>query len=102
MIEFIFPHRLHRVDYFLRAVIADATGGFLYSCVGTAESGVLWALILVLWIYEVFFILLPRIRDIGMNGWWLLVAFVPIVNILFSIILLFRAPKMLSPGLAPA
>jgi len=102
MIEFIFPHRLHRLDYFLRGVIADVKEGILYSCIGTTGSEVLWVSIIVLWIYEVFFIILPRIRDIGMSGWWILIAFVPVVNILFSIILLFRAPRMLPNGMASA
>lgn len=60
------------------------------------DSRVWWTSVITLSIYVVFFILLPRIRDIGMSGWWLLVTFVPVADIVFGIILLFRAPAMLS------
>lgn len=51
---------------------------------------------IALLLYGIFFIVLPRIRDIGLSGWWLFLIFVPAVDIVFSIILLFRAPALLS------
>ena len=60
---------------------------------------------IVIGAYQVFFIVLPRIRDINMSGWWLLIVVVPVVNIVFGVILLFRAPAMLrnrpNTGLEP-
>jgi uncharacterized membrane protein YhaH (DUF805 family) len=49
-----------------------------------------WGSVVVFAIYGLFFILLPRLRDAGMSGWWLLVSLVPIANLLLGIILLFR------------
>ena len=96
MIEFIFPHRLHRLAYFLRGVVFDVITGFLYSCSTTINAKVWWASVTMLTIYGMFFIVLPRVRDIGMNGWWALVMLVPVANVVFAIILLFRAPVILS------
>jgi uncharacterized membrane protein YhaH (DUF805 family) len=52
-----------------------------------------WVLIVALLIYVVFFIALPRVRDLDMSGWWLLVFLVPLANIWLGLILLFRAPS---------
>jgi uncharacterized membrane protein YhaH (DUF805 family) len=60
------------------------------------DSRIWWASFIVIMLYGIFFIVLPRIRDIGMGGGWLLLIFVPIAGEIFGIILLFRAPTMLS------
>ena len=96
MIDFIFPQRLHRLAYLLRGLAADAVTGFLYSCSTTMDTRIWWVSVITLTLYGMFFIVLPRIRDIAMSGWWLLAALIPGVNIVFGIILLFRAPAMLS------
>jgi uncharacterized membrane protein YhaH (DUF805 family) len=44
-------------------------------------------------VYQFFLILLPRVRDTGMSGWWVLLSLVPIIYIFLTIILLFRAPE---------
>ena len=55
-----------------------------------------WTSVVALSLYELFFITLPRVRDIGINGWWLLLLFVPIANAIFAYILFFRAPLFVS------
>lgn len=95
-VEFIFPRRLHRLAYFLRGVALDTVTGILYASSTTYNPQFWWPWVIVLIIYGLFFIVLPRIRDAGMSGWWLLVAFIPVANIVFGIILLFRAPAFLT------
>jgi uncharacterized membrane protein YhaH (DUF805 family) len=93
LFEFLFPLRLHRLSFFLR----DAIVGIVACCLHANNSAMnprsFWVLAIALSIYELFFIILPRIRDIGMSGWWLPLCFVPVANAVFGIILLFRAPK---------
>ncbi len=102
LIEFIFPGRLHRLAYFLRGVATDIFGCFVYAFSGTNTSSAWLVLLLVtLCVYQLFFIILPRIRDIGMGRWWLLLTLVPGVDVVFGIILLFRAPLMLSNRRSP-
>jgi uncharacterized membrane protein YhaH (DUF805 family) len=55
-----------------------------------------WSSFIALSIYESFFIILPRFRDIGMSGWWLLLYIIPVANIPLAIILMFRAPNFQS------
>ena len=93
LIEFIFPLRLHRLAYFVRLVVANICSSFLYASNTTMDPRYWWGSVVVLAIYGLFFILLPRLRDAGMSGWWLLVSLVPIANILLGIILLFRPPE---------
>jgi uncharacterized membrane protein YhaH (DUF805 family) len=103
LIEFIFPGRLHRLAYFLRGVTTDIFGGCIYAFSGTNASSIWLVLLLAaLGVYQMFFVILPRIRDIGMGGWWLLLMLVPGVNVVFGIILLFRAPVILSNSCNPA
>lgn len=103
LVEFVFPFRLHRLAYFLRLVITDVFACFIYAFSGTnASSSGLVLLICALAAYQIFFIILPRIRDIGMNNWWLLLILVPGVDVVFGTILLFRAPAMFSERRNPA
>lgn len=95
-IEFIFPRRLHRLSYLLRLILADFVTYYLYASSTTMNPPWWWVAIITLSIYGFFFIALPRLRDTGMNGWWLLIIFVPLVNIWLGLILLFRAPAMLN------
>jgi uncharacterized membrane protein YhaH (DUF805 family) len=44
-------------------------------------------------IYSLFFIVLPRIHDVGMRWWWLLICFIPGANIVLGIILMLRGPE---------
>jgi hypothetical protein len=104
MIEFIFPNRLHRLAYLWRLLAANFVTCFLYSCSTTMNPTLWWALAIALALYSLFFIVMARIRDIGISKWWLLATFVPVVDIIFGIILLLRAPASLShrPGAVPA
>jgi hypothetical protein len=51
---------------------------FVYAFTGTNASSV-WLLLLVatLAVYQLFFIIHPRIRDVGMGSGWLLLVLVP-------------------------
>lgn len=103
LIDFIFPTRLHRLAYLLRGAATDIVTGFIYAFSGTNASSALLVLSFVtLALYQLFFVILPRIRDIGLGGWWLLLVLVPGVNVVFGIILLFRAPVVFSNQSNPA
>lgn len=101
LLEFIFPRRLHRLAYFLRLVAANTAVGFFYFTSGTSNSGY-WLLgIVAVWIYAIFFVILPRMRDLEISKWWLLITPIPFISDIFGIILLFRAPPILratAPG----
>jgi hypothetical protein len=97
-IEFIFPRRLHRLSYFFRVLLTNFFGYYLYACGATMNPCLLWMAVIVFMTYQLFFIMLPRMRDIEMNGWWLLALFVPLVNIWLALLLLFRPPALLHPA----
>ena len=92
-IEFIFPRRLHRLAYFLRGILAAIVGHILYACSTTMNPRYFWVAVITLLIYSFIFIDLPRLRDVAMSGWWLLVFVVPGANIWLALVLLFRAPS---------
>ncbi len=95
LIDFIFPRRLHRLAYFLRGAALDIITGFLYASSTTFQPRYWWPAVIAFAIYGLFFIILPRIRDVGMSGWLLLVTLIPVADVIFGIILLFRAPLLL-------
>ena len=93
LIRFIFPRRLHWVAFLLRLIVADVMPAFIYFTNSDTHSESFFLLDIILVIYTLIFIILPRIRDVGISGWWLLVAFIPFANSLLALILLFRAPR---------
>jgi uncharacterized membrane protein YhaH (DUF805 family) len=94
LVAFLFPRRLHRLGYFLRLTATNVLSVSLYAGTITPDAPYWWIAFVVVLLYALFFVLLPRLRDVGMRGWWLSLAFVPIVNIVLGIILLFRAPEL--------
>jgi uncharacterized membrane protein YhaH (DUF805 family) len=51
--------------------------------------------LIVITLYELFFVCLPRARDLEISGWWLLLFLVPGADIVLGTILLLRAPVFL-------
>ena len=101
LVEFLFPRRLHRLAYAIRLVSANLALGFCFFA-GTAMNSGYWGFgSLAIFIYAIFFILLPRICDLGMSKWWLLITLVPFINDIFGIILLFRAAPILRSPTPP-
>ena len=97
--EIVFPKRLHRVPYLIRIVVADICLWLLLSTASPSDptfAGLrLVAICLgafIIGIYSLFFVLLPRVRDVGWNGWWVVVGLLPYIGPLFHIVLLFIPP----------
>jgi hypothetical protein len=93
IVEFIFPKRLHRFAYFVRIISINGMTYVVCSWTTTNNPGFLIASLIALLLYGFFFVALPRVRDLGMSGWWLLASLVPLLNIWLGLILLFRAPS---------
>lgn len=97
LIEFIFPRRLHRLAYFLRGLLIGLAVFMLYGMGGGTTDSLYFLpiIIIALTIYDLFFIELPRARDLEMNGWWLLLLFIPGVGDMLGLFLLLRPPVFL-------
>ena len=95
LVQFLFPNRLHRLSFFLRLAVLNTAAAILYVVCSPTHSNSWWAAIVGFELYGLFFILVPRVRDIGLNGWWVLMMYVPVANIVFSTLLLFRPPVYL-------
>jgi len=93
LLEFLFPTRLHRLAYFLRATVTNCGTVVLYVYSEQIPNRYMIAAFVVLALYQIVYIVRPRLRDIGMSLWWLLALFIPVVNAVLALILLFRAPR---------
>ena len=57
------------------------------------EGWYYYVALFALGIYTLLFVVLPRVRDTGMSGWWVLLSLFPVVNGFFYLFLIFRAPE---------
>ncbi|HEY3762453.1 MAG TPA: DUF805 domain-containing protein [Verrucomicrobiae bacterium] len=95
-VDFIFPQRLHRVAYFFRGITVEIITAYFCTYSRTNDFRYWWIPVIAFLVYELCFVILPRIRDVEMSGWWLLAVLLPIVGSVLGIILLFRRPVLLS------
>ncbi|MCB1228639.1 MAG: hypothetical protein KDN19_00135 [Verrucomicrobiae bacterium] len=97
ILRFFFPQMLGRASYFIRLILANLATAILYFGIEDAEHkeeagflvGVLLLAMILLTIYAAIYIILPRIREIGLSGWTLILAFIPVVAGFFGMSLLF-------------
>ena len=101
MLEAFFPKQLHRLSFLLRSLAVALVLTFMESRASLSNPQIWWTIYIVAQVYAVFFIEVPRIRDIGLSGWWWLLLLVPGPDFIFGLILLFRAP-MPAPRPSPA
>jgi uncharacterized membrane protein YhaH (DUF805 family) len=106
----MFPNRIGRLSYALRyiaAIVVAVIGSVLLQIAEASDSAgtkialSLAAIAIMLVILVALFrsILLPRLRDIDAHGAWSLLVFVPFVNLLFVLALLFIPSNAFSaPG----
>lgn len=96
MLEFLFPQRVRRLSFLFRHTFVC---GVLYAVgdaldqgrAGTADipAFVLYGLLLLYWLT---FVAGSRCANMGFSRWCALVAFVPVLNLPFSFMLLFSRP----------
>jgi uncharacterized membrane protein YhaH (DUF805 family) len=87
----LFPRELTRKQYGLRllAVFAFVAVG-LWLFVAALISGYVYlAWVLVAWVYAGFGLAVPRLRNAGQSTWWTIFFFIPRLNIIAAIVLLF-------------
>jgi|SRR5947209_6199115 hypothetical protein len=97
----LFPRELTRKQYGLRllAIFAFVAVG-LWLFVAALISGYVYlAWVLVAYVYAGFGLAVPRLRNAGQATWWALFFFIPRVNIIAAIVLLFiRERSPLQPS----
>ena len=71
------------------ALFVVGLGYYLYPSAAIGEIPEILVLVLIV-IYEIWFVMLPRIRDTGMSAYWLILAFIPFANVFLSCALMFR------------
>jgi uncharacterized membrane protein YhaH (DUF805 family) len=89
LLGFLFPQRIGRLGYLWRILSTNLAVALILA---TSPTDQLYPIVSVgaIGVYQFLFILLPRVRDTGMSGWWVLLSLVPFVYVFLTIILLFR------------
>jgi hypothetical protein len=89
--------------FLIRLILLELIIGF---CVADLMDSGTWnsdrfttlAVLVVLSIYGVVFVFLPRVRDCSMPGWTLVFAVIPVASTLYGFILMFGASRVLRFG----
>lgn len=102
----LYSGRISRASYFLSLLAISIFMGFAQSLmqdsqknitifISTVATFVLFYLIISIWV--------RRLHDVGMSGWWALVIFAPVINLIFYVVLIFKAgyPKKNKYGPQP-
>jgi hypothetical protein len=87
--DLFFPRKLGRLSYFLRS------GAFAFLFYGIMidsdfSRGVKLAIEAPLALYDFVFVIVPRARDCELNRWLLVAILIPGLNLVLSLILLFK------------
>jgi len=95
--SFLFPHRIHRIEYLVRGTVLGVLMGISSTLMNYTDNVVvslvsailtLALMIISFWIY-----LIPRVRDVGWNTKLAWLILIPGVNVFMGIGLLFLPPK---------
>jgi len=102
IVEFIFPKRIHRLSFLVRFLATNLLASWLIMALSSRRLispipvvTVPWYSYVVLFVfgtYMLLFVALPRVRDTGISGLWVLLSLFPVVNIFLYLFLIFRAP----------
>jgi len=98
LVELFFPKRIGRGSYWIRAcVVAVLIWGLIgsSSTLRGLELITLPLLLLTICVYDLFWVLLPRMRDLSIRPFWLIVILVPVLNVAFGTVLALR-PRPIS------
>jgi uncharacterized membrane protein YhaH (DUF805 family) len=98
----LFPFRIARLQFFLRCIAVLAVVGIANAIFGGSGAiSVFGDFVCVvggvlLFVFAVWGTYLPRMRDIGFHGFFCLLMFVPLMNVLLMLALLFMPSRSLS------
>ena len=99
VVTLFFPSRIGRGSYFIRGCATTLLGwGFIGGSGPAIESNVMATiLVLLAFVYSTFWVVLPRMRDISMRPFWLILILVPGIDAVFGLVLMFRPSAIAWP-----
>jgi membrane associated rhomboid family serine protease/Flp pilus assembly protein TadD len=99
VIALFFPRRLGRVSFFVRSCATSLlVWGFIGASLSKADADVTTTIVVLLaTIYSTFWVVLPRMRDLAMRPFWLIILVVPVIDVGFGLVLLFRPSAIALP-----
>jgi hypothetical protein len=97
VVMLFFPKRIGRASFVIRVCVISILGyGVLSSAL--LDSKVTASLfVLLVWIYGMFWVDLPRMRDLSIRPLWLILLLVPVLNVGFLLVLAIRSRPIVWP-----
>jgi membrane associated rhomboid family serine protease len=99
VVGLFFPRRIGRGSYLVRGCATSLlVWGLLAGSLPNSESTVIATiLVLLAFAYSTFWVVLPRMRDLSMRPFWLILLLVPVLNGVFGLVLMFRPSVIALP-----
>jgi hypothetical protein len=97
LVRLFFPRRIGRASFVIRACLISMIGYGLLSSVFLDSKVTAAIFVLLVWIYGLFWLDLPRMRDLSIRPWWLILMLVPVINIAFLLLLAIRSRPVTWP-----
>jgi hypothetical protein len=99
----LFPQRIGRASFGVRTAVFDLLlYAFLAVDSGPSRELIARSVVLLAGVYFLVWVVLPRMRDLGIRPFWLVLTFIPLVNVVFGLILLSRPGRIDCTGLPGA
>jgi hypothetical protein len=91
--SFVFPTKIGRLSFLVRSLLCNF---FSYWCfMETDWSGVTkYFLVIGLGLYDLFFVIFPRVKDCGVSRWMTLLILFPPTGTILSLVLLFKRSRL--------
>jgi len=97
LVELLFPKRLGRGSYFIRSCAILLLFWGLFGALPNESHEIETILLLLAYVYWIFWVVLPRMRDLSMRPFWLILMRVPVLNVVFGWVLAFRPSAIALP-----
>jgi uncharacterized membrane protein YhaH (DUF805 family) len=98
LVALLFPKRLGRASYFIRSCATSLlVWGLVAGSLPNESDAIATILLLLACVYYIFWVALPRMRDISMRPFWLILLLVPVLNGVLGLVLVFRPSTIALP-----
>jgi hypothetical protein len=97
LVMLFFPRRIGRGSFVIRVCVISILGYGVLSSVLLDSKVTASIFVLLVWIYGMFWVDLPRMRDLSMRPLWLILLLVPVLNVAFLLVLAIRSRPIAWP-----
>jgi hypothetical protein len=101
LVRLFFPKRIGRCSFLIRVCLISIFGYGVLSGALLDSEVTASIFVLLVWIYGIFWVDLPRMRDLSISPLWLILLLVPVLNVAMLLVLTIRSRPIVGGGRSP-